>query len=92
MDQQRRHHDKIHVFHNKEFWGIVVGFLAQAAFMAYYVGSEVRGITENLTLLKRDVQRLESNQTALLQLIRDVAVLQAKDVEIEKRLDKIERK
>jgi hypothetical protein len=70
----------------------VVGFAAQVAGMIYYLGSKSQSVTDQLDVLNKSVTRIEINQAQLPELTKAVALLEAKDREIERRLTHIERK
>jgi hypothetical protein len=80
---------------NKEsvkFWLAIAVFVLQGLGSVFVLGAQTESVKNEVTVLKRDITKLETNQALLLQLLKDVAVLQTKDVELEKRLDRVERK
>lgn len=76
---------------SKKFWLAIAAFVIQGAGTVFYMGSQTQFLKDELVVMRRDLGKLETNQALLLQVVKDVALLQAKDVEFEKRLDKVER-
>ena len=75
-----------------KFWLAITMFVLQGFGTAYYMGSQMEALKAELIVARRDLNKLETNQVLLLQVVRDVAILQVRDVEFEKRLEKAERK
>lgn len=75
----------------KKFWLAMAAFIVQGAGTVFYMGSQLQFLKDELAVMRRDLGKLETNQSLLIQTVKDIALLQAKDVEFEKRLEKVER-
>lgn len=75
---------------DRHFWVTIFAMVAQAGIMMFYLGQQTQAVKEELSTVKRDVQRLESYQQTLLQLVKDVAILDVRSVETAKKLERLE--
>lgn len=77
-----------------QFYIMLGTVAAQFLGLVYFLGSqaeafksEVTSIKVELKALDKQVNKLDSDRTTMLQLIKEVALLQAKDSEIERRIN-----
>lgn len=82
----------VNKFETAKFWMAIAAFIFQGVGTVFYMGSQTQFLKDELSVMRRDLGKLETNQTLLLQVMRDVAVLQSRGIEFEKRLDKIDRR
>lgn len=75
---------------NKKYWLAIIVFVTQSAGTLYYIGTQTQSVRDKVDVLGRDVGKLEANAALFITLARDTALLQAKDNEMERRLQKIE--
>ena len=74
----------------KKFWLAIAAFLFQGITTVFFLGAQTQAVKEQILVLKRDIEKIENNQNILIEVVRDVALLKAKDFELERRIEKTE--
>ena len=75
-----------------KFWVPIIMMLAQGLSVIFYIGLRTQSLQDEVAFIKRDLVKVEANQALLVQVVRDVAVLQNQHLEVVSRLDRIGRK
>lgn len=70
-------------------WLTVGGLLAQMLGIAYWQGVQAQIVRDEISGLRRDLTRYEGKQSTIEQATRDIAVLQAKDIDLEKQINRL---
>jgi hypothetical protein len=76
----------------KKFYFAFAVFVVQSIGTVFFVGAQASKVQAAVEVLQRDVNKIEANQFLILQLVKDVAVLQAREAAIQQRLEKLERR
>jgi hypothetical protein len=75
----------------KKFWLALAAFALQGITTVFFLGAQTQAVKEQIVVLKRDIEKIENNQNILIEVVRDVALLKAKDFELERRIQKVEK-